>query len=155
MFVADIQVSKALQPHKRKLQDLERDIEKPNLAFERKVIRVDLASGVDKLGSLITGGKGRTQVLKQQAKPYNTNSVGELKDRMIKSRSEVTVKSQSDKETPWISDCIVMPSGHVVTCDYENNRIKLLDVSWTITGQLKLPDPWDVSILDSSHVIVS
>ena len=116
---------------------------------------VDLVLGIDKLGSLISGGKDRTQVLKQQAKPYYTNSMGVLKDRKIKSRGEVTVKINDDKRTPWVTGCTVLPSGHVVLCDTNKNQIKLLDDSWTITGQLQLPDAWDVSVLDSSHVIVS
>ena len=155
MFVADIQVSKALHTYKRKLKDLERDIEKPSLAFERNEILVDLVAGIDKLGSLVTKHKDRRQVLKQPAKSFSTASTTILKDRKIKSRSEVNVKTDDDQKEPWISGCTVMPKGHVVVCDQRNKQIKLLDDSWTITGQLKLPDPWDVSIFDSSNVIVS
>ena len=155
MFVADIQVSKSLNTYKRKLEDLENDIEKPSLAFERNEILVDLVAGIDKLGSLVTKHKDRRQVLKQPAKSYSTCSTTILKDRKIKSRSEVNVKTDDDQKEPWISGCTVMPKGHVVVCDQRNKQIKLLDDSWTITGQLKLPDPWDVSVLDSSNVIVS
>ena len=157
MFVADIQVSKSLNTYKRKLEDLERDIEKPSLAFERNEILVDLVAGIDKLGSLVTKHKDRRQVLKQPAKSYtcSTGSTTILKDKNIKSRSKVTVRTDDDQKESWISGCTLMPSGHVVLCDYTSNQIKLLDDSWTITGQLKLPDPWDVSVLDSSNVIVS
>ena len=40
-------------------------------------------------------------------------------------------------------------------CDFYNNQIKLLSDSWTITGRLQLPYPWDVSVIDSSNVIVA
>ena len=155
MFVADIQVSKALHTYKRKLEDLENDIEKPSLAFERNEILADLIAGINKLGFLVTKHKDNRHVLKQPAKPYSTGSSTILKDRKIKSRSEVTVKTDDDRKEPWIAGCTVMPSGHMVLCDYRNNQIKLLDDSCTITGQLQLPGPWDVSIFDSSHVIVS
>ena len=157
MFVADIQVSKALNTYKRKLEDLENDIEKPSLAFERNEILVDLVAGIDKLGSLVTKHKDRRQVLKQPAKSYtcSTGSTTILKDKNIKSRSKVNVRTDNDHKLPWITGCTLMPSGHVVVCDYTNNQIKLLDDSWTITGQLQLPGPWDVSVLDSSNVIVS
>ena len=155
MFVADIQVSKSLNTYKRKLEDLENDIEKPSLAFERNEILFDLVAGIDKLGSLVTKHKDSRQVLKQPAKSYSTDSATILKDRNIKSRREVNVRTGDDQEESWISGCTVIPKGHVVVCDQRNKQIKLLDDSWTITGQLQLPDPWDVSVLDSSHVIVS
>ena len=107
------------------------------------------------MGSFVTKHRDRRQVLKQPARSYSTDSTTILKDRKIKSRSEVNVRTDDDRTEPWISGCTVMPSGHMVLCDYENNQIKLLDHSWTITGQLQLPDPWNVSVLDSSNVIVS
>ena len=78
-----------------------------------------------------------------------------LKDRKIKSRKEVNVGTDGDKKGPWISGCTVMPNGHVVLCDRRNERIKLLDDSFAITGHLELSGPWDVSVIDTSNVIVS
>ena len=161
MFVADIQVSKALQTYKRKLRDLERDIEKPTLYFERKELLFDIVLGVDNLGSLIIGGKDRRQVHTQQPKPthqpkpYIKNYPKILRDKKVNSSDLVNVKIEGDQKKPCITGCTVMPSGHVVILDRNNNQIKLLDDSWTITGRLQLPDPWNVSVLDSSNVIVS
>ena len=78
-----------------------------------------------------------------------------LIDRKIKSRSEVNVGKDDDEKYPWISGCTVMPNGHVVLCDRDNNKIKHLDDSWTITGRLTLQRPRDLSVIDSSNVIVS
>ena len=56
----------------------------------------------------------------------------------------------------YISDCTVIPTGHIVLCDRNINRIiNLFDNSRVITGCLELPSPWTVSVIDSSNVIVS
>ena len=155
MFVADTQVSKSIQGYARKLAELEKDIEKPNLAFERNELLADLVAGVYSLGSLLSQRISDNQDNILLGKPYSTGLTKMLKDRKIKSRSEVNVRTGGDEEDPWITGCTVMPNGHVVLCDRGNKQIKLLDGSWTITGRLELPDPWDVSVIDSSNVIVS
>ena len=58
---------------------------------------------------------------------YSTSSTKILMDRKIKPCSEVNVNFDGDKESPYISGCTVMPSGHVVLCDRNNNQIKILD----------------------------
>ena len=69
---------------------------------------------------------------------YSTNSTKVLMDRKIKPRSEVNFRIEGDKESPYISGCTVMPSGHVVLCDRNNNRIiELFDDSLVITGRLE------------------
>ena len=155
MFVADTQVSKSIQGYARKLSELEKDIEKPKLAFERNELLADLVAGVNSLGSLLSQRISYNQDNKLPRKPYSTGSTKMLKDRQIKSRSEVNVRTLEDKQVPWISGCTVMPNGHVVLCDSRNNQIKLLDDCWIIAGRLKLLGPWDVSVIDSNNVIVS
>ena len=71
------------------------------------------------------------------------------------SRSRLNVNAADDKSGTWITGCTVMPSGHIVLCDRYNNKIKLLDDSYAITGQLEMRSPYDVSVIDSSNVIVS
>ena len=155
MFVADTQVSKSIQGYARKLAELEKDIEKPTLSFERNELLADLVAGINSLGSVTSQRISDNQDNKLPGKPYSTGSTKMLKDRKIKSRKEVNVKTDEDQSDPWISGCTVMPNGHVVLCDRRNERIKLLDDSFAITGHLKLSDPWDVSVIDTSNVIVS
>ena len=155
MFIADVQVSRSIQGYTRKLGELQKDIEKPTLAFERNEILADLAAGIETLGSLKSQRKGDKQDTKLPGKPYSKSSTRMLIDRKIKSRREVNVKTDDDKENPWISGCTVMPNGHVMLCARDNNKIKLLDDSWTITGRLTLQRPRDLSVIDSSNVIVS
>ena len=155
MFIADVQVSRSIQGYTRKLGELQTALEKPTLAFERNEILADLAAGIDTLGSLKSNRKGDKHDTKLPGKPYGNGSTRMLVDRKINSRSEVNVRTHEDKQVPWISGCTVMPNGHVVLCDNRNNQIKLLDDSWTITGRLTLQRPLDISVIDSSNVIVS
>ena len=155
MFIADVQVSRSIQGYTRKLGELQTALEKPTLAFERNEILADLAAGIDTLGSLKSQRKGDKQDTKLPGKPYSTSSTRVLKDIKIKSRSEVNVRTHEDKEDPCITGCTVMPNGHVALCDCSNNQIKLVDDSWAITGRLTLQSPWDISVIDSSNVIVT
>ena len=155
MFIADVEVSKALQNYKRKLEDLEQEIERPILAFEKNEMLADLVAGIKTFGSLKTQHILHRQGIKLPEKSLSTSSTKVLIDRKITSRSVVNVRTDDDKYDPWISGCTVMPTGHVVLCDQSNKKVKLLNDSWTITGRLDLPDPLDVSVIDSSNVIVS
>ena len=155
MFIADVQVSKSIQGYTRKLAELEKGNKRPTLTFERNELLADLVAGIDSLGSLTSQCKNDGQINKLPGKPYGTDSTKMLRDRTIKSRSEVNVRTDGDKEETWITGSTVMPNGHVVLCDRRNKLIKLLDDSWTVTGRLKIRDPWDVSVIDSNNAIVS
>ena len=79
-----------------------------------------------------------------------------LLGRKVQSRSRVNVKAGDDKETPYITGCTVMTNGDVVLCDFNNKKIKLLNSSGVLTGNMKLsPWPQDASVLDPSSVIVT
>ena len=79
-----------------------------------------------------------------------------LLGRKVQSRSRVNVKAGDDEETPNITGCTVMTNGDVVLCDDNNDKIKLLNSSGDLTGNMKLSSrPWDVSALDPTRVIVT
>ena len=120
MFIADVQVSKALRNYKRKLEDLEKEIEKPTLAFERNEILADLVAGIKTFGSLKTRHIVHRLGIKQPEKSLSTSSTKMLIDRKITARNVVNVRTDDDKYDPWISGCTVMPNGHVVLCDQSN-----------------------------------
>ena len=61
MFIADVQVSRSIQGYTRKLDELQRALVKPTLAFERNEILADLAAGIETLGSLKSQRKGDKQ----------------------------------------------------------------------------------------------
>ena len=79
-----------------------------------------------------------------------------LLSRKVQSRSQVNVKAGDDKKTPDITGCIVMTNGDVVLCDWYNDKIKLLNSSGVLTGNVELSSrPWDVSVLYQTSVIVT
>ena len=86
--------------------------------------------------------------------PENTKTV--LLGRKVQSRSQVNVKAGDDEDTPWITGCTVMANGDVVLCDNSNKKIKLLNSSGVLTGNVELSiRPHDASVLDPSSVIVT
>ena len=152
MFTADVQVSKVLQGYQSKLGELEKGAEKPNLAFERNKTLDDLITEVKSLGFLKTQHKGRPD-----DRPLKTDISGRkvLLGRKVLSGSQVCIKTDDDKNRPLISGCSVLPNGHVVLCDNDNNKIKLLDGSTSLVGSLEFYDPYDVSVLDTENVIIT
>ena len=78
-----------------------------------------------------------------------------LLGRKVQSRSQVNIKTGDDKKIPIITGCTVMANGDVVLCDISNYTIKLLNSSGVLTGNMKISsNPWGVSVLDPSSVIV-
>ena len=80
-----------------------------------------------------------------------------LLGRKVQSRRRVNVKARGDKETPLIPGCTVMTNGDFVLCDGVNNKIKLLNSSGVLKGNMMLSSyyPYDVSVLDPTSVIVT
>ena len=77
-----------------------------------------------------------------------------LLGRKVQSRSRVSVKAGADMH-PQISGHTVMTNGDVVLCDYNNDKIKLLNSSGFIAGIKLSSGLGDVSFLDPSSVIVT
>ena len=79
-----------------------------------------------------------------------------LLGRKVQSRSQVNVKAGDEEFNLFITGCTVMTNGDAVLCDYNNDKIKLLNSSGVLTGNMKLSSaPHDVSVLDPSSVIVT
>ena len=77
-------------------------------------------------------------------------------DKRIRSISKVNIRIPDDSEEPWIVGCCVMTDGQAVLCDYNNYQIKLLDSSYKLIGNLKLPaGPLDISVLNDTEVIIT
>ena len=144
MFAAEVQTSKGLQECQSRLVDLEKEIVKLSLSFERNTKLDDLKRDINTLGSL--------KMLEEAAKQCEKTV---LLDRKIQSRKEVNVRLADDKTDPGICGCAVMPNGYIVICDRNNERIKLLDNSLVHTDSLNLPEPWDVSAVDANNVIAT
>ena len=153
MFTADVQVSKVLQSYQSKLGELETGAEKPSLAFERNKTLDNLITVVKSLGFLKTQHMGSDRDDRSLKTVFSGRKV--LLGRNVLSRSQLCVKTVDDKNSPYVSSCTVMPNGHVVLCDRDNNKIKLLDGSTSLVESLKFSGAWDVSVLDTNNVIIT
>ena len=109
-----------------------------NLSFERD----------KKLDDLLTDDNNRG-TLKLTQNPLKTI----ILERKVTSHKEVNVRHVGEKNDPEITRCAVMPNGHVVICDHNNDKMKLLDSSLALKDSMNLPYPWDVTVIDASHVI--
>ena len=77
-------------------------------------------------------------------------------DKRIRSISKVNIRIPGDSEVPLITGSCVMSDGQAVLCDRFNYQIKLLDSSYKLIGNLKLP-AWtrDISVLNNTEVIIT
>ena len=77
-------------------------------------------------------------------------------DKRIRSISKVNIRIPDDSGVPCIWGCCVMPDGQAVLCDTNNDQIRLLDSSYKLIGNLKLPAlPVDISVLNDTDVIIT
>ena len=76
--------------------------------------------------------------------------------KTIKKVKEIDVKVSGDREDCDITGCCFMPGGTMILCDWNNDKIKLLDRSLSLVDSLDPPEePWDVAAVDNSNVIVT
>ena len=77
-------------------------------------------------------------------------------DKRIRSISKVNVRIPDDRKVPVISGCCYMADGQAVLCDMNNNQIKLLDSSYKLIENLKVPAwPAEISVLNDTEVIIT
>ena len=95
-------------------------------------------------------------------KHFNTTDTGirhgniMWQDKRIRSISKVNIRIPDDSTVPCIYGCCVMSDGQAVLCDTNNYQIKLLDSSYKLIGNLKLPTkPADISVLNDTDVIIT
>ena len=145
MFAADVQVSNDLHDCDDRLSDIDSDVIKTDITFERNKRLANLQTEIYSLGSLI---RNSTRKLQRERKS--------LLDNKIQSRKLVNLKLSDDSSKPHISGLAVMPTGDIVLCDWSNSKLKLLDSSDAFKDGLKLKaNPWDISVVDAKTVIVT
>ena len=145
MFAADVQVSKGLQEYSDRLSDILNDAINTEIQFEKNAKLARLQTEIDSLGSLISSSSRIIQRDRQM-----------LLDSKIQSQAKVNVKLPDDGSTPRITGLAVLATGEIVLCDFDNDKIKLVDSSDVLQDSLKLNTyPWDISVLNSKTVIVT
>ena len=78
-------------------------------------------------------------------------------DLKVKSSCKVNIKHPQDEESPRISSCAFLPNGELLLVDHANCNLKLLDRALVLQNCFDLLSdrPWDVSVVDSSTIVVT
>ena len=78
-------------------------------------------------------------------------------DLKVKSSCKVNIKHPQDEDSPRISSCAFLPNGELLLVDHQNCSLKLLDRALVLQNSFVLSPnkPWDVSVVDSSTVVVT
>lgn len=145
MFAADVKVSKRLTEYERLLRDIRQEAKSPNLTFKKNEQLWDKLIKIKNIGTLV----------EDTSKPDQRKKMV-LTDLKVDSLSQKNIKISSDRQPADISGCAFMPDGQVGLCDYSNNKLELLDKSFTLQGSLDLPSrPLDISVVDDTTAIIT
>ena len=146
MFSSDIKISKNLSEYETVLDDLQNNFERSDLYFQRNSKLVELQQAIDSLGS----------IKEKDSVSYKSISTKVVLGMNVQSSSQPYVRLGSDNREPWITGCCFMPSGDPLLCDRDNSKLKLLDRTFKVKDSLSLNgQPWSLSIIDNSNVIVT
>ena len=74
----------------------------------------------------------------------------------VTARNQVNLKVQSDDFNAGITGSAFLPSGQLILCDRNNNKLKLLDENLQMKESIDVPGtPWDVAPVNQHQVIVT
>ncbi|KAH3816332.1 hypothetical protein DPMN_117846 [Dreissena polymorpha] len=77
-------------------------------------------------------------------------------NKVIKIKTEYSVKMKSDQETCCISGICETTAGELIITDWENKKVKLLDQTYKVVTHCDLPDtPLSICSIDSVQVAVT
>ena len=146
MFSSDIKISKNLSEYETVLDDLQNNFERSDLYFQRNSKLVELQQKIDSLGS----------IKEKDSVSYKSTSTKVVLGMNVQSSSQLNVRLGSDNRESWITGCCFMPSSDLVLCDRYNSKLKLLDRTFKGKDSLSLNvNPWSLSVIDDSNVIVT
>ena len=141
IFMRNIQLSQAVTSLTAITEEITKEVYQPHISFECNPA-ISFAGNQD-LGT-VKCHTSRTPQLKG------------FDEMSITAGNKINVKVQSDGEDAWISGSTFLPSGELVLCDCNNNKLKLLDKSLQMKESIDLPgSPWDVAPVDQHQVIVT
>ena len=141
IFVYNIQLSQAVKSLTRITEEINKEVYQPHISFE---CNPDISfAGNQGLGTV----KCHTSRAPQQ-KGFDEMS--------ITAGNKINIKVQSDAEDAFISGSAFLSSGELVLCDYNNDKLKLLDKSLQLKASIDVSGgPWDVAPVDQHQVIVT
>ena len=79
-----------------------------------------------------------------------------LLDMKVKSKKEVNIELSDDDYNPYIIVCTFLSNGHILLCDFNNIKLKLLDSDMSIKKSLQLPEaPNNVAAIGENEAIIT
>ena len=164
-FAADVKVSNRLSQLDSSLEDIFSAIKSANITFKRNTNLIEKLKKTG-LGTLaVESSIARHESVRflelgnqESFDPYRQRR--KLTKSFLKLKSESTnhveIKRSGQKKVPNITGCAFMPQGNAVLCDRSNYEVIILSSNFSYRDSLKLTtDPFDVSVLDKSTIIVT
>ena len=141
IFVYNIQLSQSVKSLTTITDEITKEVYQPHISFEcNPAITI---VGDQDLGTV----KCHSTRIPQQ-KGFDEMSVT--------ARNQVNVKVQSDTYDACITGSAFLPSGQLILCDGNNNKLKLLDENLQMKESIDLPEaPWDIAVVNQHQVIVT
>ena len=141
IFVYNIQLSQTLKSLTTITDEITKEVYQPHISFECNPT-ITIAGDQD-LGTV----KCHTTRIPQQ-KGFDEMSVT--------ARNQVNVKVQSDTFDADITGSAFLPSGQLILCDQDNNKLKLLDENLHMKESIDVPGPpRDIAPVNQHQVIVT
>ena len=141
IFVYNIHLSQSVKSLTTITDEITKEVYQPHISFECNPT-ITIAGDQD-LGTV----KCHTTRIPQQ-KGFDEMSVT--------ARNQVNVKVPSDAEDADITGSAFLPSGQLILCDQDNNKLKLLDENLHMKESIDVPGPpRDIAPVNQHQVIVT
>ena len=142
IFMCNIQLSHAVTSLTTITEEITKEVYQPHISFECNPA-ISFAGDQD-LGTV-------------RCHPSRIPQQKGFDDEMsVTAGNKINVKLQSDAEDAFISGSAFLSSGELVLCDYNNDKLKLLDKNLQMKESIDVPEmPWDIAPVDQHQVIVT
>ena len=153
MFSADIRITSHLKELEAVFEDLKSETKKPvEINFKRNEKLGDMLCNVQSIGRLKFNEKHFFRNFKSDENPQGV-MFGNKKVTTIEKKD---ISYRTDKKTPWITGCAVLPRGKgMLVCDFDNNAIKHLDAHFNIINCIHLSKPWNIEAFCYSEAVIT
>ena len=141
IFVYNIQLSQSVKSLTTITEEITKEVHQPHISFEcNPAITI---VGDQDLGTV-------------KCHTTRTSQHKGFDEMSVTARNQVHVKVQSDAKDARITGSAFLPSGQLILCDRNNNKLKLLDENLHMKESIDVPGkPWDVAPVNQHQVIVT
>ncbi|XP_053390561.1 uncharacterized protein LOC128553438 [Mercenaria mercenaria] len=75
----------------------------------------------------------------------------------ITQKEYINIKTKSDQEECFITGCVVLSSNKLVAADYDNYKLKVVDIKnkAVIEETTLSSNPWDIAVMPQDHIAVT